>query len=340
MEEFKPVKIQSERRKFAARYSYQWQGWTLIVIGVFGVAGSAERLSLYTVFVGLALSAWGVYLLRGVGKKPKAEPPAKDPSSSVNSNGSKDASAAGFFGTFFAAIALMFSGSGVKAKREEWAQKKADRLSEKIDIAKRRLAKSSGGAAVVAHRDLMKVLKSSKNPNVQGQLAEIFEEIEFDPASVVSQKIGSVPLLAMFSTTQVEVFRDWIIAGQQAFDIDSSTRGEVHLDGAIQIDAKGNKHDMRKATLQFVSAKWSHTFPINPDSASDARRIVAQLASITDSQKPAGVTTEDISRMLETILNNTGQPAAEKLQQLSDLRYQRLLSDSEFEAAKARVLGI
>ena len=45
-------------------------------------------------------------------------------------------------------------------------------------------------------------------------------------------------------------------------------------------------------------------------------------------------------KMMETILNSSGQPPAEKLKQLSDLRFQRLLSDSEFEAAKARILGI
>jgi hypothetical protein len=39
-------------------------------------------------------------------------------------------------------------------------------------------------------------------------------------------------------------------------------------------------------------------------------------------------------------MSNSGQPAAEKLKQLSDLRFQRLLSDSEFEAAKAKILGI
>jgi hypothetical protein len=44
--------------------------------------------------------------------------------------------------------------------------------------------------------------------------------------------------------------------------------------------------------------------------------------------------------MIETILSNSGQPPAEKLKQLSDLRFQRLLSDSEFDAAKARILGI
>jgi hypothetical protein len=97
---------------------------------------------------------------------------------------------------------------------------------------------------------------------------------------------------------------------------------------------------MRTASVQFVSSSWSQTFPTNVNAVSDARRIVAQLSVVTDSLKPAGVTTADITKMIETILSNSGQPPAEKLKQLSDLRFQRLLSDSEFDAAKARILGI
>jgi hypothetical protein len=42
---------------------------------------------------------------------------------------------------------------------------------------------------------------------------------------------------------------------------------------------------------------------------------------------------------LETILASVGQPAAVRLQQLDALRYQRLVSDEQFEAAKAKILG-
>jgi hypothetical protein len=42
---------------------------------------------------------------------------------------------------------------------------------------------------------------------------------------------------------------------------------------------------------------------------------------------------------LETILASVGQPAAVRLRQLDDLRYQRLVSDADFEAAKAKILG-
>jgi hypothetical protein len=42
---------------------------------------------------------------------------------------------------------------------------------------------------------------------------------------------------------------------------------------------------------------------------------------------------------LETILAGVGQPAAVRLQQLDTLRYLRLVSEEEFEAAKAKTLA-
>ena len=43
---------------------------------------------------------------------------------------------------------------------------------------------------------------------------------------------------------------------------------------------------------------------------------------------------------VETILNATGKSQAERIQELSNLRYQRLISDEEFQAAKTKILGI
>ena len=97
---------------------------------------------------------------------------------------------------------------------------------------------------------------------------------------------------------------------------------------------------MRKASIQLVSTEWSETFQIHPDQATEARRIVAQLSAVSNSLKPDAVSGSEVKALLEAILAQNSQPAAEKLKQLSDLRYQRLLSDEEFEAAKAKVLGI
>ena len=234
----------------------------------------------------------------------------------------------------------LLRGQGLSPKSIERAKKKADKLQSKIDAATRDLETAQGGQAVVAYRNLEEVLKSTKLPDYQNTLERILQDIKFDKSKLNSDRIGIISGPGIINRNQVEVFKDWVIYGQSAFDIEPSTRGEVHVEGNVQLDQKGNKHDMRTASMQFVSSSWSKTFPINLNGVTEARRIVAQLSVVTDSLKPAGVTTADITKMIETILSNSGQPPAEKLKQLSDLRFQRLLSDSEFEAAKARILGI
>lgn len=234
----------------------------------------------------------------------------------------------------------LLRGQGLSPKSIERSKKKADKLQSKIESATRDLETAQGGRAVVAYRNLEEVLKSTKLPDYQNTLEKILQDIKFDKSKLNSDRIGIISGPGIINRNQVEVFKDWIIYGQSAFDIEPSTRGEVHVEGNIQLDQKGKQHDLRKASIQFVSSSWSKTFPINLNDVSDARRIVAQLSVVTDSLKPAGVTSADIAKMIETILSNSGQPPAEKLKQLSDLRFQRLLSDSEFEAAKARILGI
>lgn len=234
----------------------------------------------------------------------------------------------------------LLRGQELSPKSIERAEKKAEKLQSKIDEATRTLESATGGHAVVAYRNLEAILKSTKLPDYHGQLDQILQDIKFDKSKLNSNRIGSLSGPSMLSKTPIEVFENWIIFGQTAYDIESSTRGEVHVEGNVQIDAKGRKHDGRTAFVQFVSSSWSNTFPINLNEVTEARRIVAQMSVVTDSLKPAGITAADISKMIETILNNSGQPPAEKLQQLSDLRFQRLLSDVEFDAAKARILGI
>lgn len=234
----------------------------------------------------------------------------------------------------------LLRGQGLSPKSIERAKKKAEKSQAKIDLATRDLESATGGKAVVAYRNLEKLLKSTKLPDYQERLDQILQQIKFDKSKLHSEHIGTIPGEGIINTTKIEVFKDWIIYGQSAFDVEPSTRGEVHIEGSVQIDQKGKKHDMRTASVQFVSSSWSQTFPTDVNAVSDARRIVAQLSVFTDSLKPAGVTTADITKMIETILSNSGQPPAEKLKQLSDLRFQRLLSDSEFDAAKARILGI
>jgi hypothetical protein len=285
-----------EKRPFAAKYAYKWQGWLLVFFSVAGVSGATQADSV------------------------------------------PEAIASGSFAVVFLIVGIyLLRGRGVSPKALERQKARAEKLQNDIDSATAVLATATGVTAVLAFRSLEKILK--RVPDPQARLNEILSDIQFDRKTIVSQLLGVVPTPGMFSPP-VEVFKDWIISGQIGFNIDQSTRGEVNLDGSIQVDSKGNKKDMRTATMQFVSTTWSHVFSIDPDSASDARRIVSQLGVIADSQKPSGVTLSDISKLIETILNNSGQPAADKIKALSDLRFQRLLSDEEFEAAKAKVLGI
>lgn len=290
-------------RKFAYKYKFKWLGWAIIFYAIFGFPSLVDSLLDVSTTAGAFFAFFGI--------------------------------------VFLIALGIYFlRGVELSPAQIARAQRKADKLQAEIDRLKKKLSSAAGGQLVVEYRNLENLLNSTKLPNSRERFEEILDEISFDKSKIQSVEIGVIPKISFLNNHPIEIYKDWIIWGQTAYDVDSSTRGEVHVDGSIQIDAKNKKHDMRTANIQFVSTGWSHSFRIGPDQANDARRLVAQLAAITDSLKPSSVTTEDIAKMIDTILSNTGQSPAEKLQQLSDLRYQRLLSDQEYEAAKAKILGI
>ena len=235
----------------------------------------------------------------------------------------------------------LLRGEGLSPNKLEEARslqdKAATNLQEKIEAAKMKLASASGGQAVVAYRNLLQLIRLSKSPDAAASMKTILEEINFDEAKIKSDLIGIIKASDV-NKNSIEVYRDWIISGQEAYDIDASTRGEVHAGGTGQVSDEVGWRET--SSVHFVSLEWAKSFEIDPFDLSQARLIVSRLAVVVDSLKPSGVSSADISTMINTILNNSGQPPAEKLQQLSELRYQRLLSDQEFEAAKAKVLGI
>ena len=303
------------RRPFAAKYEHKGWGLGLTIFGGLGIfAGISSLVSPTTTtesdpvgsfIVALASLALGIYLLRGRGVDPK-----------------------------------------IAARRAAAEQRQAALAAEGMEQATRALAAARGGAAVVAYRNLEATVQRFHPQDAAAKLHEALAFINFDPSRLNSPRFGMV-----HSTNggAVEVFRDWIIYGQESHDVDASTRGNVYVDGAVRVSAvpvAGTKtvvnqtQDLRTAQLQFVSASWSMSVPINPDQANEARRLVGQLAVNVELLKPRGVTAAEMSAMVNTILNSTGQPPAEKLKQLSNLRFERLLSDEEFEAAKARILGI
>lgn len=312
--------IPPRRRPFAAKYAHR--GWG-IGLGIFGalaiisgfgsipaaVAGTTSGSPLGSILLGLASLAVAVYLLRGQGENPAAA-----------------------------------------AKKAAAAQRQSARSAADMNEATAALgAAAAGGAAVVAFRNLEATATSTHGRDASAKTAEALSAVGFNPAVLDSPRFGVIPAVG---GGMVEVYRDWVIFGQETHDVDATTRGQVFADGSIQVTSAvitdkrkksqvvNQEHDLRTATLQITSAMWSMSIPIDPNHTNDARRMVDQLAAHVESLKPQSATSADIRAMVETILGNTGQPPAEKLRQLSNLRFEQLLTDDEFEAAKARILGI
>lgn len=206
-----------------------------------------------------------------------------------------------------------------------------------------------GGAALVAYRNLEATVRQRHPRDAEKQLSAALSSIEFDLRAIDSPVIGYV---ATVDGGYVEVFRDWVVLGQTAHDVEPSTRGDVYMDGSVQVtstavtDAKGRErvlkeeHDLRTAHLQFTSASWRMGAAIPPDTVNQARMLVAQVGAHATSLVPSSATSEDISAIVRAIINSTDQPPAEKLRQLGNLRFERLLTDEEFARAKSVILGI
>ncbi|MFK3669865.1 hypothetical protein ACI2IX_06800 [Leifsonia aquatica] len=301
------------RRPFAAKYAHRGWGIGLIVFGVlaffggFSVIGSGTN-PIPSFVVGLGAAAVGVYLFRGRGVNP-----------------------------------------AVSARNAAAEYRTAARVLVALDEAKAALAAApAGGATVVAYRNLEATARRLQPAEAPALIAAAVSEACVDPAALESPWLGAV---AAVGGGQVEFFADWVIYGQEAHDVDASTRGQVFVDGSVQVtsavvtDKKGaptivnQQHDLRTAQLQLTSATWSMSVAIDQSQVQDARRLVDQLAARVQSAKEAASTGE-IRDLVDTILMSTGQPPAEKLRELSNLRYERLLSDEEFESAKSRILGL
>ena len=238
-----------------------------------------------------------------------------------------------------------------RARREErerfeaeQAERRASEAADDLRTATSLLAASGGGAAVVAYRELEAKARHWHGDGYAEPLSAALNSIDFDVARLQSPRYGYVYTLDR--QRSLELFRDWIILGRESYQVDKSTQGFVHVDGSIQIsngyDPNGRlveqRHDGRRAEVQLLGNGWSVSVPISPDDAIEARKLVAQVMSHVDTLKPRGATSDDIAAMVNRILNNSGQPPAEKLKQLSNLRFERLLSDEEYERAKEKIL--
>jgi len=240
------------------------------------------------------------------------------------------------------------------AQRAEAARLQAERdaadAAEWMEKAKAYLdANRTGGVGVVALRQLEAGARRLYPDTAEQVISDALKEIDLDRSTLSSPRFGYVTAR---SGGSVEIFRDFIIHGDEAHDVEPTTRGRIYVDGVKQVSStvvtdQNNKqriveqvHDLRTAQLQFTSATWTKSVPINPDDANDVRTYIDRLNTHVEGLSMRGATVEDMRAMVDSILEANGQPPAEKLQQLSNLRFERLLSDEEFERAKTRILGI
>lgn len=222
---------------------------------------------------------------------------------------------------------------------------KAEKEEKTIQMLLGQLESATGVGAVIAYEKLVAVIVKKNQPETRVRLESALESINFDKSRIESKFLGSVrnldgPLFGSENKKLVRVFKDWVIAGEFGYNFDISTRGQVNVDGGFSYDNKGRQIDNRTASLQLATQDWSHTFKISPDQADEARRILQQLAAIVEQMKPQGVSAADIEAAMEKIVSKSGKSQAERLEELSNLRFQRLLSDQEFEKAKAKILDI
>lgn len=312
--------LKAGRRPFAAKYAHKGWGIGLAIFGGVGLIvglseiGAALRNEpdadpVGNIILALAMLVVAVYLLRGSGVNP------------------------------------------AKAQRAAAAaQQQAVLVAESAEQASSALAAAApGGEALVAYRNLESTVQRFFGANAAARFEWELQHIEFDKSTIASPRFGYVESLAGGT---VEVFQDWVILGQEAHNVDATTRGSVFTDGTVHVtstvitDKKARQrvvsqqHDLRTAQLQLTSATWSLSTPINPDKVNEARVLLAQLATHIESLADRPATGADIRELVDGILNNTGQPVAQKIRQLNNLRYERLLSDDEFKNAKYRILGL
>ena len=227
---------------------------------------------------------------------------------------------------------------------EKRSQDKAAAAESAIQSALRDLENATGVEAFIAYENLERLVDKA-GPSYPKQLSELLASINFDHSRVESKYLGSLVNLnaGMFGHPErrtIRIYQQWVVAGDMGYDFDVSTRGSVTVDGSIQLDKNNNKVDMRTATMQLATQDWSHAFKILPDEADEARRILNQLAALVEEMKPKVLTAVDMKKAMEELLDSSAKSPAEKLEELSNLRYQRLLTDQEFEAAKTKILGI
>jgi hypothetical protein len=221
-------------------------------------------------------------------------------------------------------------------------QDKATAAQSEIQSVLKELENATGVEAFLVHEHLESLVDEA-GPNYSKTLSELLASINFDQSRVESNYLGSLDNLGSGTyggggRETIRIYEQWVVSGDMGYDFDVSTRGSVNVDGSIQFDKNNNEVDMRTATLQLATQDWSKAFKIRPDEADEARRIVNQLAAIFEEMKPKVLTAVEMKEAMKELLESSAKSPAEKLEELSNLRYQRLLTDQEFQAAKTKIL--
>jgi hypothetical protein len=230
--------------------------------------------------------------------------------------------------------------------------KKADAAATVFNGQVKRLhaAQAAGqrGEARLAWIAAHAAIADAYGPDSDAMWSSALSSIGFDLALVNSSFIGS---LLTRGGANLEAYEDFVIFGDQALDNTRNSSMTVFESGQKQVttstvlDKKGKStavhtvHDLRVAAVQVSGPYGTIRADILPDHAPQAHQVAAQFNARMASLAPSTITAADLSLLVEAIRASNGQPAAEKLTQLDRLRYDRLLSDEDWKAAKARILS-
>lgn len=166
-------------------------------------------------------------------------------------------------------------------------------------------------------------LQMDPGPSVSGPidnwtfLDQKLSEVGISRESVLSGSLSGNVRLRHFIFT--DVFPGFVVTGGRVFTIDSATRVHLHHSSALEI----------------IGTDWTAKY-YESNAASVGERLKAHIETLSSPQKNSK---KDIRRLIDSVLESSRQSTAQKLKELSDLRYSRLLSDLEFQEAKRRLLG-
>jgi hypothetical protein len=227
---------------------------------------------------------------------------------------------------------------------EKRIQYQAAAAESEIQSALKELENATGVEAFLVFEHLESLVDEA-GPSYSNTLSDLLASIKFDESRVESKYLGSLVNVSSGNLNgsdreTIRIYQQWVVSGTMGYDFDVSTRGDVNVDGSVQFDKNNNEVDMRTATLHLATQDWSKAYKILPSEVDEARRILNQLAAILEEMKPKVLTAGDMQDAMEKLLASSGKSPAEKLEELSNLRYQRLLTDQEFLAAKMKILEI